>query len=51
MAVKYGRWLQEPDGVTPVFDDVAHSLGYGPLQTLRRVTLPLVAPGLGAGSG
>jgi iron(III) transport system permease protein len=33
----------------PVFDDVAHALGSGPLDTLRRVTLPLVAPGLGAG--
>ena len=34
----------------PVFEDVARALGSGPLETLRRVTLPLVAPGLGAGS-
>jgi iron(III) transport system permease protein len=34
----------------PVFEDVAHALGSGSLETLRRVTLPLVAPGLGAGS-
>ena len=34
----------------PVLDSVAHSLGAGPLTTLRRVTLPLIAPGLGAGA-
>jgi iron(III) transport system permease protein len=34
----------------PVLDDVAHALGSGPLDTLRRVTLPLIAPGLGAGT-
>jgi iron(III) transport system permease protein len=33
-----------------VLDDVAHSLGSGPLQTARRVTLPLIAPSLGAGA-
>ena len=33
-----------------VLDDVAHSLGVGPLQTARRVTLPLIAPSLGAGA-
>jgi len=38
------------DQAPPVFDDVAHALGSGPLETLRRVTLPLVAPGLGAGA-
>lgn len=32
-----------------VLDDVARSLGSGPLQTARRVTLPLIAPSLGAG--
>ncbi len=32
----------------PVLDDVAHSLGVGPLATARRVTLPLIAPGVGA---
>jgi len=37
------------DQAPPVFDDVAHALGSGPLETLRRVTLPLIAPGLGAG--
>jgi len=38
------------DQAPPVFDEVARALGAGPLETLRRVTLPLVAPGLGAGS-
>ena len=33
-----------------VFDDVAHSLGLGPLTAVRRVTLPLISPGLGAGA-
>jgi iron(III) transport system permease protein len=33
-----------------VLDDVAHSLGVGPLATARRVTLPLIAPSLGAGA-
>ena len=33
-----------------VLDDVAHSLGSGPLATARRVTLPLIAPSLGAGA-
>jgi iron(III) transport system permease protein len=33
-----------------VLDDVAHSLGSGPLATARRVTLPIIAPGLGAGA-
>jgi iron(III) transport system permease protein len=34
----------------PVLDDVAHSLGSGALATARRVTLPIIAPGLGAGA-
>jgi len=34
----------------PLFDEVAHSLGSYPLTTLRRVTLPIIAPGLGAGA-
>jgi len=38
------------DQAPPVYDEVARALGSGPLETLRRVTLPLVAPGLGAGS-
>lgn len=33
----------------PVFEDVAHGLGLSPLATARRVTLPLLAPGIGAG--
>ena len=33
-----------------ILDDVAHSLGAGALSRLRRVTLPLVAPGMGAGA-
>jgi iron(III) transport system permease protein len=34
----------------PVLDDVAHGLGLTRFATLRRVTLPLIAPGLGAGA-
>jgi iron(III) transport system permease protein len=34
----------------PVLDDVAHALGAGPFGTMRRVTLPLLAPGIGAGA-
>ena len=34
----------------PVLEDVSHSLGVGPLATARRVTLPLIAPGMGAGA-
>ncbi len=33
-----------------VLDDVSLSLGLSPLQTARRVTLPLIAPSLGAGA-
>ncbi|WP_208544005.1 ABC transporter permease [Nocardioides seonyuensis] len=33
-----------------VLDHVAHSLGAGPVETARRVTLPLIAPSLGAGA-
>jgi iron(III) transport system permease protein len=33
-----------------VLDDVAHSLGVGPFATARRVTLPIIAPGIGAGA-
>lgn len=33
----------------PLLDDVAHSLGASSLSTVRRVTLPLMIPGLGAG--
>jgi iron(III) transport system permease protein len=33
-----------------VLDDVAHSLGAGPIETARRVTLPIIAPGIGAGA-
>src|SRR5690606_35521944 len=34
----------------PVLEDVAHALGAGRLATFRRVTLRLIAPGLGAGA-
>lgn len=34
----------------PVLDDVAHALGTNGISTFRRVTLPLIAPGLGAGA-
>lgn len=33
-----------------VLDHVAGSLGLGPLETARRVTLPLIAPSVGAGA-
>ena len=36
--------------VPPVLDDVAHALGATPAGTLWRVTLPLIARGLGAGA-
>jgi iron(III) transport system permease protein len=34
----------------PVLGDVSRSLGLGPARTFRRVVLPLIAPGLGAGA-
>jgi iron(III) transport system permease protein len=34
----------------PVLEDVAHALGQGSLATFRRVTMPLIGPGLGAGA-
>jgi iron(III) transport system permease protein len=34
----------------PVFEDVAHALGTRGAATLRRVILPLIAPGVGAGA-
>ncbi|MGW5363520.1 ABC transporter permease [Actinopolymorpha pittospori] len=34
----------------PVLEDVAHTLGLRRFSALRRVTLPLIAPGLGAGA-
>jgi iron(III) transport system permease protein len=34
----------------PVYDDVASSLGSSAPDRLRRVTLPLLAPGIGAGA-
>jgi iron(III) transport system permease protein len=34
----------------PVLDEVSRSLGLSSWQTFRRVTLPLVAPGVGAGA-
>jgi iron(III) transport system permease protein len=33
----------------PVIEDVAHSLGASNLRTFMRVTLPVMAPGVGAG--
>ncbi len=33
-----------------VLDDVAHSLGSGGFETARRVTLPVIAPSIGAGA-
>ncbi|MFE9100295.1 ABC transporter permease [Actinomadura geliboluensis] len=38
--------LQSP----PVLEDVARSLGRGPLRVLRAVTVPLAAPGVAAGA-
>jgi iron(III) transport system permease protein len=34
----------------PAVEEIARSLGCGPWATLRRVTLPLIAPGLGTGA-
>lgn len=36
--------------VPPILDDVGRSLGSSPLAMLRRVTLPMIAPGIGAGA-
>ncbi|MGH3458507.1 ABC transporter permease [Aeromicrobium sp.] len=38
------------DHAPPVLEDVAGALGQGSWATFRRVTLPLVAPGIGAGA-
>lgn len=35
--------------VHPNLEEAGRSLGYGPLAVFRRITLPLVRPGLGAG--
>ncbi len=34
----------------PLLEDISHSLGRGPISTARRVTLPVILPGLGAGA-
>jgi iron(III) transport system permease protein len=34
----------------PLLEEVSRSLGHGRLSTMRRVTLPLIAPGLGSGA-
>ncbi|MGH3736067.1 MAG: ABC transporter permease, partial [Micromonosporaceae bacterium] len=34
----------------PALEEVARSLGHGPWHVLRTVTLPLTAPGIGAGA-
>jgi iron(III) transport system permease protein len=36
--------------IPPSLDDVARSLGSTPLQTVRRVSLPLIVPGIAASS-
>jgi iron(III) transport system permease protein len=46
LAAVTGAAAQAP----PVLEDVARSLGRGPLTVLRTVTLPLVLPGIGAGA-
>ena len=38
------------DHAPPILEDVAGALGQGSWATFRRVTLPLVAPGVGAGA-
>ncbi|HET9872199.1 MAG TPA: iron ABC transporter permease [Propionibacteriaceae bacterium] len=34
----------------PLLEEVSRSLGHGRLETARRITLPLIAPGLGTGA-
>ena len=34
----------------PIYDEVSYSLGVGRVDTLRRVTIPVIAPGLAAGA-
>jgi iron(III) transport system permease protein len=47
-AVVNVRWAVEQS--PRLYDDVAASLGTSPLRRLGRITLPLLAPGLGAGA-
>jgi spermidine/putrescine transport system permease protein len=37
-------------GLDPALEEAARDLGAGPFETLRRVTLPLAAPGIAAGA-
>jgi iron(III) transport system permease protein len=39
------------EDVAPPFEESARSLGLSPWQSWRRVTLPLIAPGIAAGAG
>ena len=53
------RFLPQPlaavraalEDVAPPFEESARSLGLSPWQSWRRVTLPLIAPGIAAGAG
>jgi molybdate transport system permease protein len=45
----YRTLLASLEQLDPALEGVARSLGAGPWRVLRRITLPLVLPGLGAG--
>ena len=45
----YRTVLASLEQLDPALEEVARSLGAGPGRVLRRITLPLVLPGLGAG--
>jgi len=49
LAMGLSAWRAAFDGVNPRFEQVARSLGSRPWRVFRTVTLPLAAPGLGAG--
>jgi molybdate transport system permease protein len=49
LAMGLSAWRAAFDGVNPRFEEVARSLGAGPLRVFRTVTIPLAGPGLVAG--
>jgi len=49
LAMGLSAWRATFDGINPRFEQVARSLGSRPWRVFRTVTLPLAAPGLGAG--
>ena len=50
LPVAVGSVRSSVEHAPPILDQVARSLGSGRMEVLRRVTLPLAAPGIGAAS-